>query len=292
MLLSFLVSLIPIVFVVIFSGSIGFLSEKETNLFYVKEESDSDLRYRVRSDDTDSLEEVAEKLPANDYSEQAMEEELKKVQKKYEEDSGEGEGAGIPAREVKPGGRQRSPQRRAVRNPAPKGVQPARPPAAPASNYNRSTNVARPGMRNNYGSDALTELQEQNSPMPNGEIQAPQGSNSALRQTSSRRAPVGRGSPRPPSGSPRMLGNATGAPMATAPGNVAGVPMGTVPQDRPPMSRPPAGQMNRSAPPRSRMLAPRGMPPNDRQDLGINSLVGRDAQADAEEALKRIQQGK
>ncbi len=285
MLLSFLVSLIPIVFVAIFSGSIGFLSEKETNLFYVKEESDSDLRYRVRSDNTDSLEEVVEKLPANDYSEQVMEEELKKVQKKYEEDSGESKDADIPTREVKLSGRQRSSQRRVVRNPAPEGMQSARPPAAPASNYNRSTNAARPGMRNNYGSDALAELQEQNSPipigdlgLPNGEMQAPKGSNPVLRQASPRRA--GRGSPRPPAGGVKMPTNATGALM------------GTMPQGKPPMSRPPAGQMNRTAPPRSRSPAPRGMPPNSQQDLGINSFVGRDAQADAEEALKRIQQGK
>lgn len=286
MLLSFLVSLIPIVLVVIFSGSIGFLSEKETNLFYVKEESDSDLRYRVRSEDTDSLEEVVEKLPANDYSEQAMEEELKKVQKKYEEDSGEGEGIITPIHEVKPTGRRRSPQRRVVRNPVPEGVQPARPPAAPASNYNRSTNAARPGMRNNYGSDALAELQGQNAPMssggselPNGEIQALQGSNPALHKAGSRRAPTtGRGSP--PAGSPRM------------PTNTPGAPMGAVLQSRQPMSRPPTGQMNRAAPPRNRMPAPSRMPPNGQQDLGINSLVGRNAQADAEEALKRIQQGK
>lgn len=287
MLLSFLVSLIPIVLVVIFSGSIGFLSEKETNLFYVKEESDSDLRYRVRSEDTDSLEEVAEKLPANDYSEQAMEEELKKVQKKYEEDSDEGEGIITPIHEVKPGGRRRSPQRRVVRNPAPEGAQPARSPAAPASNYNRSTNTARPGMRNNYGSDALAELQGQNAPipssgsvLPNGEIQAPQGSNPALRKAGSRRAPTAEhGSPRPPAGNPRMPTNTTAAPM------------GTVPQSRPLMSRPP-GQRNRAAPPRNRTPAPGRMPLNGQQDLGINSFVGRNAQADAEEALKKIQQGK
>lgn len=287
MLLSFLVSLIPIVLVVIFSGSIGFLSEKETNLFYVKEESDSDLRYRVRSEDTDSLEEVAEKLPANDYSEQAMEEELKKVQKKYEEDSDESEGVITPIHEVKPGGRRRSPQRRVVRNPVPEGAQPARPPVASASNYNRSTNAARPGMRNNYGSDALAELQGQNAPMPiggsespNGGIQAPQGNNPALHKAGSRRAPTaGRGSPRPPAGSPRM------------PTNTTADSMGAVPQSRPLMSKPP-GQMNRAARPRNRMPAPGRMPPNGQQDLGINSLVGRNVQADAEEALKRIQQGK